>query len=287
MTANATGRGFCCPLLAISTLAVSVRPAADGAIDAVRLHRCDDHRAPRVVSTALMRTSAANAFIESGGHVAVDMPDCLVANGLLLRSRGGGGTDRACSLNASRHGRCSPCTARCRSRRGHQDRVGAAQSPVLPFELRDPFRVAPGGSGPVTGVDLRTLAPGAQSLGVDAELLGDPLDRPGRGGRIPVGLTAIRVARSRSSSGYFVELRPVCDAVRPQKPCGSGVTHSRQVRPGSGTSFAAPMVAPARVNMRWSTRPPRMSSPIQARGSLNRLLNVIGSAWIASCPVSR
>ncbi|GAA3688594.1 hypothetical protein GCM10022267_89210 [Lentzea roselyniae] len=57
--------------------------------------------------------------------------------------------------------------------------------------------------GRFPGVDLLALDRGPQRLGMDPELLGDPLDRTGRGRRVRQASTGILVARSRSSSGYF------------------------------------------------------------------------------------
>ena len=60
------------------------------------------------------------------------------------------------------------------------------------------------GRRPGAPVDLGLDDPAAQRLGVDAQLLADPLQRPDRVAGSRRASTAIRVARSRSSSGYFL-----------------------------------------------------------------------------------
>ena len=63
------------------------------------------------------------------------------------------------------------------SRRTLQDRVRPAQLSDLQRRLLDPGRLVSGASRPQTTIDLGLLDPGAQSLGVDTQLLADPADR--------------------------------------------------------------------------------------------------------------
>ena len=63
------------------------------------------------------------------------------------------------------------------SRRAVQERVGSSQPSDLFLKLLDPLCLVSGGSRPQTAVDLGLPDPGAQSLGVDAQLLGNPADR--------------------------------------------------------------------------------------------------------------
>jgi len=58
-----------------------------------------------------------------------------------------------------------------------QDRVGSSQLSDLFVQLLDPLCLVSGGAGPGALVDLGLLDPGAQSLGVDTQLVGDPADR--------------------------------------------------------------------------------------------------------------
>ena len=57
--------------------------------------------------------------------------------------------------------------------RALQDRVGSSQLSDLFLKLLDPLRLVSGGSRPQTTIDLGLLDPGAQSLGVDTQLLAD------------------------------------------------------------------------------------------------------------------
>ncbi len=61
--------------------------------------------------------------------------------------------------------------------RALQDRVGSSQLSDLFLKLLDPLCLVGGGAGPGALVDLGLLDPGAQSLGVDTQLIGDPADR--------------------------------------------------------------------------------------------------------------
>ena len=61
--------------------------------------------------------------------------------------------------------------------RALQDRVGSSQLSDLFLKLLDPLRLVSGGSRPQTTIDLGLLDPGAQSLGVDTQLLADPANR--------------------------------------------------------------------------------------------------------------
>lgn len=79
----------------------------------------------------------------------------------------------------------------------------SSRSSVLPFELGDALCLSAGDARSVALVDLSLLDPVAQRLGVDPE---SPTRR-----KAPVLVagsrrrsTAIRIARSRSSSGYFL-----------------------------------------------------------------------------------
>ena len=63
------------------------------------------------------------------------------------------------------------------SRRALWDRVGSSQLSDLQRRLLDPLRLVSGGARPQTTIDLGLLDPGAQSLGVDTQLLADPANR--------------------------------------------------------------------------------------------------------------
>ena len=82
--------------------------------------------------------------------------------------------------------------------------MGPPQLAHLPLQLSGPLAVLAGGPRPGAAVDLGPLDPDAQRLGMDAQLVGDPADRALDALRDPAGPTAIRVARSRSPSGYFL-----------------------------------------------------------------------------------
>jgi hypothetical protein len=79
-----------------------------------------------------------------------------------------------------------------------------AQLPALPLQLRDPLRVVGRGARPDAAVDLGLGHPVAQRLGIDAQLLADPGQRPGAVAGSRRASSAIRVALSRSSSGYLL-----------------------------------------------------------------------------------
>src|SRR5438552_6495352 len=66
-----------------------------------------------------------------------------------------------------------------RTRRLH-DLIRPAQLTDFPFQLRDPLLIPGRGPGPVPGIDLCLIHPVTQSLGIYAETLADPGDRPTR-----------------------------------------------------------------------------------------------------------
>ncbi len=83
--------------------------------------------------------------------------------------------------------------------------VSPAQLAYFLLQLPDPLGILTGGSRPGARIDLGLLHPGTQSLGAGhpahrAILLIAPLDRSGS----RRATTANLVARSRSSSGYFL-----------------------------------------------------------------------------------
>src|ERR1700728_2349198 len=59
-----------------------------------------------------------------------------------------------------------------------QDLIRPAQLTVLPLQLRDPPLILGRLSGPLPRIDLRLIHPVAERLGVDAQPMADPGDRP-------------------------------------------------------------------------------------------------------------
>src|SRR5947207_13198078 len=59
-----------------------------------------------------------------------------------------------------------------------QDLIRPAQLTDFPFQLRDQLLIPGRGPVPVTGIDLCLIHPVTQSLGIYAETLADPDDRP-------------------------------------------------------------------------------------------------------------
>jgi hypothetical protein len=74
------------------------------------------------------------------------------------------------------------------SRRRPQDRIRPTQLAVLLLQLSQAGCVGGGRPGSVAGIDLGLGDPVAQGVGVDAELAGDALHRPGAGGGVAAGL---------------------------------------------------------------------------------------------------
>src|SRR6266516_6201754 len=60
-----------------------------------------------------------------------------------------------------------------KSTRGAQDRVGAAELGVFPFQLADPGRIRGRGPRPLARVDLGPLHPAAERVAADSQLLTD------------------------------------------------------------------------------------------------------------------
>ena len=70
-----------------------------------------------------------------------------------------------------------------------RDRLGgAAQLPDLPLELGQPPCVVGRRTRPDTTIDLALTDPVPQRLGMNSQLVSDPLDRPPRGRRVPAGI---------------------------------------------------------------------------------------------------
>ncbi|GAP60664.1 hypothetical protein AHiyo1_42360 [Arthrobacter sp. Hiyo1] len=89
------------------------------------------------------------------------------------------------------------------NRRLAKDRVRPPQLTDLTLELGEPDRVIARGPGPQPLVDLGPAHPGPQRFRIDPELLSDPAVRARPGRRSILASIAIRVARSRNSTGYF------------------------------------------------------------------------------------
>jgi hypothetical protein len=66
------------------------------------------------------------------------------------------------------------------STRRLQDLISAAELTVFPLQLRDAILVPGRGAGPLPGIDLHLIHPVAKRLGVDAEPMANPGDRPTR-----------------------------------------------------------------------------------------------------------
>lgn len=93
-------------------------------------------------------------------------------------------------------------SAAAKSRGRFQDLVGPTQFPHLTLELGQPLGVIARGAWPDPAVDLGLTDPVPQRLGVDPELIGDPLDRSTRGLRILPGVQC-------HSRGPLLELNAV------------------------------------------------------------------------------
>src|SRR5690242_8183213 len=63
---------------------------------------------------------------------------------------------------------------RRKSARRAQDRIGAAEFGVFPFQLADPRRVPARGPWSLPGIDLGPLHPAAERVAVDSQLPADP-----------------------------------------------------------------------------------------------------------------
>ena len=81
---------------------------------------------------------------------------------------------------------------------------GSFQLSDLFFEFLDPLRLVGGGAGLGALVDLGLLDPGAQSLGVDTKLVGDPADRAPGSHRVSQRLQR----HPRSSLAQFIGVLP-------------------------------------------------------------------------------
>lgn len=130
------------------------------------------------------------------------------------------------SMKATISGRGGRAPPR-RSRRALQNRVRPAQLSHLTLELGQPGRVIGRHARPVALVNLGLDHPVAQRLGVDAQLLADPLQRPGPGGWVTprvdhhpgrslpqlVGV----LPRCRHDSHPHVDCEPPSDPVRDKR----------------------------------------------------------------------
>ena len=77
--------------------------------------------------------------------------------------------------------------------------MAPSQLSDLFLKLLDPLCLVGGGSRPQTTTDLGLLDPGAQSLGVDAQLVGDPADRA-------LGLRRVSQCLQRHPRGPLAQL---------------------------------------------------------------------------------
>ena len=154
-----------------------------------------------------------------------------------------GSPSRSSRASAPRPDQTSSGLARtCREQGRAQDRVRPPQLTVLLLQLGHPGGFAGGDPGAVATVDLGLADSVAQRLRVDPELFSYAAECSGPRGGVVAGSwqasRVIRVARSRSSSGYFHDADMACtlpvgsepppDPGRFTPPAGEGGLHARR-----------------------------------------------------------